>query len=707
MICHGASTTRPNLDTDPQEDWWTVDQEAHILTKSLGRYNKGALARSLGGKEIKTSIASLSLNQQIGDSITLDVKGGYSNTTDDTLPNASVSTATWAIVSSGQFLDVPTDKIQPVGYDCSTGKCTFIFGDDAVLNDATSNTLNGNYANTTTNPLNPYSMHLGALGRYDTYADDTNKSLFIDLDWDTEFDHITKFETGIKFSQRIKEVRQNKQNIEGESITAFDPETGLPLKSDNPQDVLLVDFMSKDAFPVDNFMEGLVPDRQQPFLGGWSMIDPFAAFEAAFTKPDVQIRPDLSESRKVTQDNVSVYAKLNFEAFSGRLTGNIGARYVKTKVDADAYTSVKFESRNNMFTPYDLVYKKGLANSSLPVCNPSLFESGGLDHQFPAEPNCYDWALTHMHQWSDQAGTTPHYVMEDRDGDGINERYVMSDWLAPDNEIYVLQVAYNDDGTVRDVIRNEQSDGLVDGYEYSQSRDWWMIRRWLDLSTSDAVGQELFGEDEKYLAANRVVPTSDQADNSILLPSLNLNYAFSEEVIGRFALSKTMSRPTFDDLRPRANLNENPWGDAGWGNRTTTQLQPLESKNIDLSFEWYFNDSGLLSVAFFRKDMKNFLHSITETFYYKDIRETYDLGDVAINELLIVPEEGMTPSNSDCMPDRMIQSQVKDAWTFGCHPLDVSIKRNGKGSVNQGIEFNYSQNYDFLPEHTIWLRREH
>src|SRR3546814_4426133 len=36
-------------------------------------------------------------------------------------------------------------------------------------------------------------------------------------------------------------------------------------------------------------------------------------------------------------------------------------------------------------------------------------------------------------------------------------------------------------------------------------------------------------------------------------------------------------------------------------------LKPLESKNFDLSFEWYYGEASYLSVGYFRKDIDNYI----------------------------------------------------------------------------------------------------
>lgn len=100
-------------------------------------------------------------------------------------------------------------------------------------------------------------------------------------------------------------------------------------------------------------------------------------------------------------------------------------------------------------------------------------------------------------------------------------------------------------------------------------------------------------------------------DYSNFLPSIDFTLDVNDEVKARASFSKTLARPAYNQLfnsttvsapsRPTA-LSGKPTGNSG-----NAKLNPLESTNIDLSLEWYYNDSSLLSVGYYRKDVKNFV----------------------------------------------------------------------------------------------------
>ncbi len=114
------------------------------------------------------------------------------------------------------------------------------------------------------------------------------------------------------------------------------------------------------------------------------------------------------------------------------------------------------------------------------------------------------------------------------------------------------------------------------------------------------------------------------------LPSFNAKLDFGNGMLVRAAASKGMSRPdlaaftsgggAFDNttnLRAGGLLGTGPLTGLNTGNKF---LRPVEAWNYDLSFEWYWDTVGSLTVAGFVKDIKNIINSgaIVPPFSYSD-----------------------------------------------------------------------------------------
>ncbi|MGE0045788.1 MAG: TonB-dependent receptor [Hyphomonadaceae bacterium] len=95
------------------------------------------------------------------------------------------------------------------------------------------------------------------------------------------------------------------------------------------------------------------------------------------------------------------------------------------------------------------------------------------------------------------------------------------------------------------------------------------------------------------------------------LPSLNVVYEPIDDFLIRFAASRVMSRPGLGSLSPAPSIS------VSGNNRTIAvgnpELDPFRATAYDLSFEWYFHDEALLSVAFFYKDIESFVTTLRET----------------------------------------------------------------------------------------------
>ncbi|MBE0379987.1 TonB-dependent receptor [Pseudoalteromonas prydzensis] len=94
------------------------------------------------------------------------------------------------------------------------------------------------------------------------------------------------------------------------------------------------------------------------------------------------------------------------------------------------------------------------------------------------------------------------------------------------------------------------------------------------------------------------------------LPSLNIAYDYSDEFILRFAAAKVMSRPDYDFLSARKS-GYCAAASGCKGNEGNPDLKPYRASQYDLSAEWYFNESSILSLAYFYKDIDSYITNST------------------------------------------------------------------------------------------------
>jgi iron complex outermembrane receptor protein len=111
------------------------------------------------------------------------------------------------------------------------------------------------------------------------------------------------------------------------------------------------------------------------------------------------------------------------------------------------------------------------------------------------------------------------------------------------------------------------------------------------------------------------------------LPSANFKWKFTDELIGRLAASKTMTRPDYSALAGSVSLDDLTHTGSG-GN---PQLKPIISTNFDASLEWYFAPRGLLSIGAYKMNLKDYVNFGNEARSYKDQQASITAGQDVFN----------------------------------------------------------------------------
>jgi len=141
-----------------------------------------------------------------------------------------------------------------------------------------------------------------------------------------------------------------------------------------------------------------------------------------------------------------------------------------------------------------------------------------------------------------------------------------------------------------------------------------------------------------------------------VLPSLNLKYELTDDVLLRFGAARVMSRPSLSVLSPATTINVN----VKTIKSSNPNVDPFLADQLDFSVEWYFEDGGMLSVAPFVKFIDSFIVSSTN--------------EEPVTYLDLSSGESITTTFTRFLPD------------------------NGKGSDLKGVEINYQQPLDMLIE---------
>lgn len=89
-----------------------------------------------------------------------------------------------------------------------------------------------------------------------------------------------------------------------------------------------------------------------------------------------------------------------------------------------------------------------------------------------------------------------------------------------------------------------------------------------------------------------------------VLPGLVLRYDASKQLVLRASVTKTLSRPNFEETAINRNVSDDD-GEITEGN---PDLNPLQSVNWDASVDYYLPSLGVVSASVFYKDIKDFTY---------------------------------------------------------------------------------------------------
>jgi TonB-dependent receptor len=149
------------------------------------------------------------------------------------------------------------------------------------------------------------------------------------------------------------------------------------------------------------------------------------------------------------------------------------------------------------------------------------------------------------------------------------------------------------------------------------------------------------------------------------LPSMNLRYAITENLLMHFAAGRVMARPTFGEVAPRLTISEVNQNVKG-GN---PYLRPYVADQVDLALGYYWDKVGMISLGVFYKDITDYIMRTT----FEDIYPDPD-----------------SPTG-DCL---MVGGDVDEN---GCTLFLITVPRNQDKATLKGFEFIVARDFDFLP----------
>lgn len=109
-------------------------------------------------------------------------------------------------------------------------------------------------------------------------------------------------------------------------------------------------------------------------------------------------------------------------------------------------------------------------------------------------------------------------------------------------------------------------------------------------------------DDNGSAPGGSIVPNTDSASYTDVLPSFNITGYLTQDTLLRFGYAKGITRPSLGDLNPSMTFDQ-ATGSASAGN---PDLKPLKADSFDISLEHYFSPLSYVSAGVFYKKIKGF-----------------------------------------------------------------------------------------------------
>jgi len=109
----------------------------------------------------------------------------------------------------------------------------------------------------------------------------------------------------------------------------------------------------------------------------------------------------------------------------------------------------------------------------------------------------------------------------------------------------------------------------------------------------------------------------------ILLPMFDVKVDVTDDIVARFSWGKSITRAPIGLLQGGLAFSGSPKIGARTASAGNTSLLPFESTNLDLSFEWYYDESSMLAVGLFRKSVENYITTTGQDQQFEGLRDIY------------------------------------------------------------------------------------
>lgn len=203
------------------------------------------------------------------------------------------------------------------------------------------------------------------------------------------------------------------------------------------------------------------------------------------------------------------------------------------------------------------------------------------------------------------------------------DRGILNAWGDQYSNRSLTRVYYSDMFALKEKTKAAYVSGDLEGDGWSGNLGVRVVRTEGTSNGYQIVQNQIPGENlPAYPWGGFVKQTSIENNHTKVLPSLNLKFDLNKDLVGRFGMSRTMSRPDYGALGGTVSLTD----ESHTGNGGNSSLQPVISNNIDATIQWYFAPRALLSAGLFYMRLQDYVGYGTSVGTFIDSRASEQSG---------------------------------------------------------------------------------
>ncbi len=134
-----------------------------------------------------------------------------------------------------------------------------------------------------------------------------------------------------------------------------------------------------------------------------------------------------------------------------------------------------------------------------------------------------------------------------------------------------------------------------------------------------------------WVSASEWITTYDSAQPAdftgkydLFLPMFDLKVDVTDDLVARLSWGKSITRAPLGILQGGRSFSGSPKPGSRTVSEGNTSLLPYESTNLDLSLEYYYDESSYASIGYFRKSVENFISTVLSEETYDGLHDVYN-----------------------------------------------------------------------------------